>query len=64
MIFEGLDTHADVYLNEQLILKANNQHREWKVNVKNLLKEKNTLRVYFYSAVKQDTAAQAKIWPI
>ena len=27
--FKGLDTYADVYLNDSLILKANNMFREW-----------------------------------
>ena len=53
--FKGLDTYADVYLNDSLILKANNMFREWRVPVKSLLKEKdNVLRVYFHSPVKID----------
>jgi len=53
--FKGLDTYADVYLNDSLILKANNMFREWRVPVKTLLKEgANELRVYFHSPVKID----------
>ena len=53
--FKGLDTYADVYLNDSLILKANNMFREWRVSIKPLLKEKNNeLRVYFHSPVKID----------
>ena len=37
--FGGLDTHAMVFLNERLILKANNFFRSWIVNVKNYIKE-------------------------
>ncbi len=29
LVFEGLDTYADVYLNDSLILKAENMFREW-----------------------------------
>ena len=53
--FKGLDTYADVYLNDSLILKANNMFREWRVPVKSLLKKgTNELRVYFHSPVKID----------
>jgi len=53
--FKGLDTYADVYLNDNLILTANNMFREWRVPVKALLKEgANELRVYFHSPVKVD----------
>lgn len=53
--FMGLDTYADVYLNDSLILKANNMFREWTANVKPLLKKDgNELRVYFRSPIKED----------
>ncbi len=41
LVFDGLDTYADVYLNGQLILSANNMFRQWKVDVKHLLKPTN-----------------------
>ena len=50
--FQGLDTHADVFLNEQLILKADNMFREWEVDVKGVLREgSNELEILFYSPV-------------
>ncbi|MDR3250165.1 MAG: glycoside hydrolase family 2 protein [Tannerella sp.] len=53
--FKGLDTYADVFLNDSLILKTNNMFREWRVDVKRLLKqENNELRIYFHSPVKID----------
>lgn len=53
--FKGLDTYADVYLNDSLILKANNMFREWNVSVKGLLKKgANKLRVFFHSPIKVD----------
>jgi beta-mannosidase len=52
LVFEGLDTLADVYLNDQVVLHADNMHRRWRVPAKTLLKPgPNTLRVEFYSAI-------------
>ncbi|MGN0246064.1 MAG: glycosyl hydrolase 2 galactose-binding domain-containing protein [Lachnospiraceae bacterium] len=51
--FNGLDTIADVYLNDVFLGHAENMHRIWEYSVKNILKTKgNTLRVYFYSPTK------------
>ena len=51
----GLDTYADVYLNDELVLKADNMFREWKASVKHLLKAgENKLRVYLHSPIKVD----------
>lgn len=62
LTFDGLDTYASVFLNERLILKANNMFRYWTVNVKNDLKPgKNTLRVVFESAVKKGKADAAAL---
>lgn len=53
LVFKGLDTYADVYLNEKLILKTDNMHREWVVDCKTMLNSgKNSLRVYFNSVFK------------
>lgn len=53
--FKGLDTYADVYLNDSLILNANNMFREWTADVKPLLKKDgNELRIYFHSPLKVD----------
>ncbi len=53
--FKGLDTYADVYLNDSCILKTNNMFREWQVGVKGLLKKDgNELRIYFHSPIKVD----------
>lgn len=51
--FKGLDTYADVYLNDSLILTADNMFRSWNADCKSLLKEgTNELRVIFKSPVK------------
>jgi len=54
LIFEGLDTYADVYLNDSLILEADNFFRTWRVPVSDLLhKGPNQLRIYFHSPIKK-----------
>ncbi len=53
--FKGLDTYADVYLNDSLILQADNMFRRWSVDVSSLLRPQgNELRVYLHSPVKVD----------
>lgn len=53
--FKGLDTYADVYLNEEKILSANNMFREWQVDIKDKIKKpENTLKIYFHSPLKID----------
>jgi beta-mannosidase len=53
LVFEGLDTFDDVYLNGQAILRTNNMFRSWRVSAKPSLKAgDNTLRIVFHSAVK------------
>ena len=53
LIFEGLDAYAKVYLNDKLVLTADNMFREWRVNVKNDLKPgANQLRIVFPSPIK------------
>lgn len=54
LCFEGLDTYATVFLNDSLILKANNMFRKWNVDVKHLLKKgNNSLYIIFESAVNK-----------
>jgi beta-mannosidase len=54
LVFEGLDTYADVYLNEQTILHCDNMFRRWRIPAKTLLKAgPNTLRIEFHSAVEK-----------
>ena len=62
LIFEGLDTYADVYLNDALILKADNMFRTWRVDCKAALKTgDNTLRVRFRSPINEVLPVMAKI---
>lgn len=55
ILFNGLDTYADVYLNDEKILSADNMFRRWEVDIKNRIRPgKNKLKVYFHSPVKID----------
>lgn len=55
LVFHGLDTYADVYLNHQKILGADNMHRTWVCDVRGILKEgENLLEIYFNSPIKVD----------
>ena len=50
----GLDTYADVFLNDSLVLQADNMYRSWKIDCKKLLKKQNNqLRILFHSAVNE-----------
>lgn len=50
--FKGLDTYADVFLNDQPILSADNMFREWMIDVKDkLLPGLNELRIVFRSPI-------------
>jgi len=52
LVFEGLDTFAEVFLNDQPILTADNMFRCWRVAARPLLKlGPNTLRVVFHSPI-------------
>lgn len=54
LVFKGLDTYADVYLNEKKILSADNMFREWVVDAKPILKNGlNDIRVYFHSPIQR-----------
>ena len=53
LVFEGLDTFAEVELNGQPLLKADNSHRTWRVRVDGRLKAGgNELRVVFRSPIR------------
>ncbi|HEX8352471.1 MAG TPA: glycoside hydrolase family 2 protein [Pyrinomonadaceae bacterium] len=54
LVFEGLDTYADVFVNERRVLSADNMFRTWRVGAKAALKAgANTLRVVFRSPVNE-----------
>lgn len=48
IIFEGLDTYADAYLNDHHILKADNMYCDWRININSYIKTgKNLLRCFW-----------------
>jgi beta-mannosidase len=52
--FKGLDTYADVFVNDSLVLSADNMFREWMVDVKGQLKKgSNELRILFRSPITE-----------
>lgn len=54
LVFGGIDTYADVYLNNNLILSSDNMFMEHRVDCKQLLKAgKNELHIYFHSPVNK-----------
>ncbi|HNZ42053.1 MAG TPA: glycoside hydrolase family 2 protein [Bacteroidales bacterium] len=54
LVFEGLDTYARVYLNNTLVITADNMFRRWTTEVKPLLKkDSNELKVVFESTVNK-----------
>ena len=67
IVFEGLDTYARVYLNDNLVITADNMFRRWSAEVNSLLKkDSNELRVVFESAVtkgKEQSAGMSYTLP-
>jgi beta-mannosidase len=64
LVFAGLDTCAEVYLNDTHVLTANNMFREWRIDVKPHLKPgTNQLLVVFPSPIKEARKlASTDIW--
>jgi beta-mannosidase len=62
LVCDGLDTLADVYLNESYLGHADNMFRRWEWNVKDLLHEgSNEIKVVFGSPVRFIAAKQAQL---
>lgn len=52
LVFDGLDTLAEVYVNKTQVLKANNMFRNWRVPVKKSLHPgTNEIRIIFHSPI-------------
>lgn len=53
LVFDGLDTYAQVFVNDQQVLDVGNMFRTWRVDVKKQLQTgDNTLRVVFHSPIE------------
>lgn len=48
--FKGLDTYTQVYLNDSLLLEADNAFRIWEIPISGLLTSENTLQLIFKSS--------------
>jgi beta-mannosidase len=58
LILKGLDTYAEVYLNDALLFNADNMFRTWKSDVRSYLKPKgNLLKIYFTSPIQKEKSA-------
>ncbi len=61
LIFNGLDTYAAVYLNNEKILDADNMHRTWKIDIKKRIKPgDNELHIVFDSPIERGMDALNK----
>jgi len=60
--FKGLDTYANVFLNDSCILRSDNMFRSYVVDVKNILKlGENQLEIIFDSPIKRGLERREKI---
>ena len=62
LFFHGLDTYADVFLNDKKIISANNMFHPWNANVKDVIKDgMNNLEIQFRSPLKEVTGQMNSI---
>jgi len=62
IVFQGLDTYANVFLNGKPLLDADNMFRTWRVDVKNALKQgENVLKIKFRSPINEILPRMAKL---
>ncbi len=52
LVFEGIDTLADIYLNDSWLAAVNNMHRIWEFDIQEYLQPKNRLTVVLHSPTK------------
>jgi len=54
LVCDGLDTYADVYLNDECVIQADNMYCQWETAVKDRLQAgENELRIHFHSPVRR-----------
>jgi beta-mannosidase len=62
LVFNGLDTFSEIYLNGKLLKKTDNMFRKWNIPVKQFLKSgTNTLQIKFQSAVNTGKELAKKV---
>ena len=63
LCFDGIDTLADIYLNDTLLGHTENMHRAWEFDIKSLAKAgENQLRVVIYSPTKYIKEENEKVY--
>lgn len=65
--FDGIDTIAEIYLNDKAVGSAENMHRTYKYDVTDVIKSgTNSLRVYIHSPIKyiKDKNDELKLWGV
>ena len=61
LVCEGLDTLADVYLNDAFVGHADNMHRIWEFDIKGMIRAgQNTIRIVFHSPIAYIEKKQAE----
>lgn len=59
LVCKGLDTLADIYINDKLIAKVENAHRSYEFNIKNFVSRlTNKVRIKFRSPIRQIESSQ------
>jgi beta-mannosidase len=62
LVFEGFDTYANVFLNDESLLNTDNMFRTWRADCKRLLRAGvNTLRIRFRSPINEVLPLMAKL---
>src|SRR2546430_5149212 len=62
LVFEGLDTYANVFLNDKPLISTDNMFRTWRVDAKRFARPgANTLRVRFRSPINEVLPIMARM---
>lgn len=62
LVFEGLDTFSEIFLNGKLVTKTDNMFRKWELSVKQYLKVgENLLQIKFKSALNTGTELAKRV---
>lgn len=61
LVYNGLDTYADVFINGKMALNANNMFRTWRIDLTKFCKQgNNEIKIIFRSAVKEEKKLEAQ----
>ncbi|WP_010268423.1 beta-mannosidase [Paenibacillus senegalensis] len=63
LVFDGLDTYADIYVNGKMTLSADNMFRTWRINLKKerIRSGENHIRILFRSPIQEDLPKLEKL---